>query len=78
MRQKLTRHLLGRQVLRSISTELAPHQDRIAASSKRVSAIRFSPRPSDPQLWRWRMEASRISAEQKAEALRFLSSGTGP
>lgn len=67
-----TRHLLGRQVLKSIRAELAQYRDQIAASDKRVTVIRFVAGRSDSPLWRRRMEASRISAEQKVKALTFL------
>jgi hypothetical protein len=71
-RPSQTRHLLGRQVLQSIRAELAQYQDRIAASNTRVSVIRFVAGRSYTPLWRRRMEASRISAEQKAKAFTFL------
>ncbi len=72
MRSRQTRHLVGRQVLQSIRAELAQYHDRIAASNKRISIIRFAVGPSDSPLWRQRMEASRISAGQKAKAFAFL------
>ncbi len=67
-----TREFSGASVLRSVREDLAPYRDTIAAQHKRVSVIRFAADASDPSLWKRRMEASRVSAEQKVKAFTHL------
>jgi len=67
-----TRQLSGVAALRSVRADLAPYRDAIAPLNKRVSVIRFSSLDTDPALWQHRMEASRVSAEQKVKAFTHL------
>jgi methylenetetrahydrofolate dehydrogenase (NADP+)/methenyltetrahydrofolate cyclohydrolase len=39
---------------------------------KRISVIRFAAESTDPSLWQRRMQASRVSAEQKVKAFSYL------
>lgn len=67
-----TRKLSGGAVLGSVRADLAPHRAVIEPQNKRVSVIRFSAQETDPQLWQHRMEASRVSADQKVKAFSHL------
>lgn len=67
-----TRELSGAAVLRSIRADLAPYRETIAPMSKQISVIRFAAENTDPSLWQRRMEASRVSAEQKVKAFSHL------
>jgi methylenetetrahydrofolate dehydrogenase (NADP+) / methenyltetrahydrofolate cyclohydrolase len=64
--------LSGGKLLSSIRAELAPYRDAIAPMNKQISVIRFAAEPTDPSLWQRRMEASRVSAEQKVKAFSHL------
>ncbi|MFF9870126.1 tetrahydrofolate dehydrogenase/cyclohydrolase catalytic domain-containing protein [Streptomyces sp. NPDC013953] len=64
--------LSGRAVLSQVREELARYHPVIAPQNLRVAVLRFEPGPEDPQAWRLRMEASRISAEQKVRAFTHL------
>ena len=68
----MTQEFSGAAVLRSVRQELAPYRDEIAPRNKRVSVIRFAADESDPSVWKRRMEASRVSAEQKVKAFSHL------
>jgi methylenetetrahydrofolate dehydrogenase (NADP+) / methenyltetrahydrofolate cyclohydrolase len=67
-----TRELSGAAVLRSVRADLAPYREVIAPMNKRISIIRFAAESTDPPRWQLRMEASRISAEQKVRAFSHL------
>jgi methylenetetrahydrofolate dehydrogenase (NADP+)/methenyltetrahydrofolate cyclohydrolase len=67
-----TRELSGGAVLRSIRADLGPYRETIAPMNKQVSVIRFAAESTDSSLWERRMEASRVSAEQKVKAFSHL------
>jgi methylenetetrahydrofolate dehydrogenase (NADP+) / methenyltetrahydrofolate cyclohydrolase len=62
----------GTDILRSVRDDLARYRASIEPHRRRVTIIRFEATPADPPQWRWRMEASRISAEQKVKAFDHL------
>ncbi|MFE7752116.1 tetrahydrofolate dehydrogenase/cyclohydrolase catalytic domain-containing protein [Streptomyces sp. NPDC057428] len=64
--------LSGRAVLRQVREDLTRYHDVIAAMGLKVMVARFEPGEQDPAPWRYRMEASRISAEQKVRAFTHL------
>lgn len=64
--------LPGGQVLRQVRDAYAQHRQSIAQQNKRVVIVRFEADASAPVDWRRRMEASRISAEQKVRAFTYL------
>lgn len=64
--------LSGRAVLRTVREDLAAYRGVIAPARLRVTVMRFEPAEGDPDPWRYRMEASRISAEQKVRAFSHL------
>jgi methylenetetrahydrofolate dehydrogenase (NADP+)/methenyltetrahydrofolate cyclohydrolase len=57
--------VLGRPILRDVLAAYEPYREAIAATGQRVVIIRFEPAPGSSSEWAQRMEASRISAEQK-------------
>ncbi|MEV4437901.1 bifunctional 5,10-methylenetetrahydrofolate dehydrogenase/5,10-methenyltetrahydrofolate cyclohydrolase [Streptomyces sp. NPDC049577] len=70
-----SRQLSGTDLLRSVREDLSPYREPIEAMGKRVAIIRFLPTESDPPHWERRMEASRVSAEQKVRAFSHLGFG---
>lgn len=64
--------ILGRRILADVRAEYEQYREAIAASGRRVAIIRFAAADDDPPAWQARMEASRISAEQKVRNLSFL------
>ncbi|MFD2467683.1 tetrahydrofolate dehydrogenase/cyclohydrolase catalytic domain-containing protein [Amycolatopsis silviterrae] len=56
----------GRQILKDVRTEYAArYRSLIEPKGKKVAVVRFEAHPDDAWEWRARMDASRISAEQK-------------
>ncbi|MCP3822870.1 bifunctional 5,10-methylenetetrahydrofolate dehydrogenase/5,10-methenyltetrahydrofolate cyclohydrolase [Streptomyces sp. A3M-1-3] len=68
----MTRQLSGRDLLRSVREDLADYRARIEPAKLRVAVIRFLPTDTDPPEWAQRMQASRVSAEQKVRAFTHL------
>lgn len=68
----MTNQLSGRDLLRSVREDLADYRARIEPAQQRVAVIRFLPTDADPPEWALRMEASRVSAEQKVRAFTHL------
>jgi methylenetetrahydrofolate dehydrogenase (NADP+)/methenyltetrahydrofolate cyclohydrolase len=64
--------LSGTEILRAVRDDLAPYRAAIELRRRQVTIIRFEATATDPPQWRWRMEASRISAEQKVKAFDHL------
>jgi methylenetetrahydrofolate dehydrogenase (NADP+)/methenyltetrahydrofolate cyclohydrolase len=64
--------LSGTEILRAVRDDLAPYRASIQPRQRWVTIIRFEATATDPPQWRWRMEASRISAEQKVKAFAHL------
>jgi methylenetetrahydrofolate dehydrogenase (NADP+)/methenyltetrahydrofolate cyclohydrolase len=60
------------QILRTVREDLARHRTRIQPHQRQVTIVRFETGASDPPQWRWRMEACRISAEQKVRVFEHL------
>jgi methylenetetrahydrofolate dehydrogenase (NADP+) / methenyltetrahydrofolate cyclohydrolase len=61
------RRVLGGPILRDVQASYEPYRAAIAAAGKRVTIIRFEAEPGSPADWVARMEASRISADQKVK-----------
>ncbi|MGH3671807.1 MAG: tetrahydrofolate dehydrogenase/cyclohydrolase catalytic domain-containing protein [Pseudonocardiaceae bacterium] len=64
--------LSGSDILRMVRDDLSRYRADIESRGQRVTIIRFDATAADPPQWRWRMEASRISAEQKMKAFDHL------
>ncbi|MBV8996027.1 MAG: bifunctional 5,10-methylenetetrahydrofolate dehydrogenase/5,10-methenyltetrahydrofolate cyclohydrolase [Pseudonocardiales bacterium] len=64
--------LSGTDILRAVRDDLAPYRAAIQFRRRQVTIIRFEADASDPPQWRWRMQACRISAEQKVKAFDHL------
>jgi methylenetetrahydrofolate dehydrogenase (NADP+) / methenyltetrahydrofolate cyclohydrolase len=62
----------GSEILRAVQAALESYRSVIAPTGKRVAIIRFEPAASAPPDWRSRMEAARISADQKTRAFTHL------
>lgn len=62
----------GTQILRTVREDLARYRTRIQPHQRQVTIVRFETGASDPPQWRWRMEACRISAEQKVRVFEHL------
>jgi methylenetetrahydrofolate dehydrogenase (NADP+)/methenyltetrahydrofolate cyclohydrolase len=62
----------GTDILRQVRAAYTPYRDLIAPQNKQVAIIRFEAAPDAPADWRRRMEASRVSAEQKVRAFSHL------
>ncbi|WP_405438470.1 bifunctional 5,10-methylenetetrahydrofolate dehydrogenase/5,10-methenyltetrahydrofolate cyclohydrolase [Streptomyces avidinii] len=71
----MTHELSGRNLLSSVRKDLARYRERIEPQQLRVAVIRFLPTEGDPPEWSLRMEASRVSAEQKVRAFTHLGFG---
>ncbi|EDY43402.1 bifunctional 5,10-methylenetetrahydrofolate dehydrogenase/5,10-methenyltetrahydrofolate cyclohydrolase [Streptomyces sp. SPB074] len=67
-----TRQLSGNALLRSVRENLAMYRDAIEPSGKGIAVVRFTPTDSDSPEWVRRMEASRVSANQKVKAFSYL------
>jgi methylenetetrahydrofolate dehydrogenase (NADP+)/methenyltetrahydrofolate cyclohydrolase len=57
----------GGPVLNDVLKSYDQYRPAIAAAGKKVTIVRFEARPNSPDEWWARMEASRISAEQKVK-----------
>ncbi|GGU44582.1 bifunctional 5,10-methylenetetrahydrofolate dehydrogenase/5,10-methenyltetrahydrofolate cyclohydrolase [Streptomyces violascens] len=74
----MTHQLSGRALLRTVREDLGVYRDRIEPARLRVAVIRFTPADGDPPEWALRMEASRVSAEQKYKAFTHLGLTVDP
>ncbi|WP_329615736.1 bifunctional 5,10-methylenetetrahydrofolate dehydrogenase/5,10-methenyltetrahydrofolate cyclohydrolase [Streptomyces brevispora] len=70
-----TRRLSGATLLRSVRDDLAPYRETLEPSGKQVAILRFDATQDDPPVRRFRMEAARVSAEQKVKAFSRLGLG---
>lgn len=70
-----TRRLSGTTLLRSVRENLAPYRETLEPSGKQVAILRFDTAQDDPPVRRFRMEAARVSAEQKVKAFSRLGLG---
>ncbi|MEI5523925.1 tetrahydrofolate dehydrogenase/cyclohydrolase catalytic domain-containing protein [Streptomyces brasiliscabiei] len=68
----MTEHVSGRDVLRQAKELYAPYRDAVARAEQRVTIIRFQPAENDPPEWKAKLEASRVSAEQKVKSFEHL------
>jgi methylenetetrahydrofolate dehydrogenase (NADP+)/methenyltetrahydrofolate cyclohydrolase len=62
----------GSGILQSVRDRFVPYQETITAAAKQATIIRFEASTADPVEWRSRMEASRVSADQKVKNLSWL------
>lgn len=67
-----TYQLSGTDLLRTVREELEPYRRTIQPNDQRVAILRFLPADNDPPHWARRMEASRVSADQKVRAFTHL------
>ncbi|GAA1937472.1 hypothetical protein GCM10009716_49430 [Streptomyces sodiiphilus] len=75
MRLPATRRMSGTNLLRSVREDLAPYREILQPSGERVAILRFDAAQDDPPVRRFRMEAARVSAEQKVKAFSWLGLG---
>lgn len=68
----MTEHVSGRDVLRQAKELYAPYRDAVAPTGQRVAIIRFQPAENDPPEWKVKLEASKVSAEQKVKSFEHL------
>ncbi|MER6159856.1 tetrahydrofolate dehydrogenase/cyclohydrolase catalytic domain-containing protein [Streptomyces sp. NPDC001868] len=68
----MTEHVSGRDVLRQAKELYAPYRDTVAQAEQRVAIIRFQPAENDPPEWKAKLEASKVSAEQKVKSFEHL------
>jgi hypothetical protein len=70
-----TRRLSGTTLLRSVREDLAPYRETLESRGRQVAILRFGAAQDDPPVRRLRMEAARISAEQKVKTFSGLGLG---
>jgi methylenetetrahydrofolate dehydrogenase (NADP+)/methenyltetrahydrofolate cyclohydrolase len=70
-----TRRLSGTTLLRAVRENLAPYREILEPSGKQVAILRFDAAQDDPPIRHFRMEAARVSAEQKVKAFSRLGLG---
>ncbi|WP_369020403.1 tetrahydrofolate dehydrogenase/cyclohydrolase catalytic domain-containing protein [Streptomyces californicus] len=68
----MTELVSGRDVLRQARELYAHYRPAVQPTGMKVAVIRFTPAATDPPDWRVRLEASRISAEQKIKSFEHL------
>ncbi|MGW4307700.1 tetrahydrofolate dehydrogenase/cyclohydrolase catalytic domain-containing protein [Streptomyces californicus] len=68
----MTELVSGRDVLRQARELYAHYRPVVQPTGMKVAVIRFTPAATDPPDWRVRLEASRISAEQKIKSFEHL------
>ncbi len=68
----MTELVSGRDVLRQARELYAHYRPAVQPIGMKVAVIRFTPAATDPPDWRVRLEASRISAEQKIKSFEHL------
>ncbi|MFI6210346.1 tetrahydrofolate dehydrogenase/cyclohydrolase catalytic domain-containing protein, partial [Streptomyces sp. NPDC051041] len=68
----MTELVSGRDVLRQARELYAHYRPAVEPTGMKVAVIRFTPAADDPPDWRIRLEASRISAEQKIRSFEHL------
>lgn len=71
----VTRRLSGTALLCTVREDLAPFREELASVGKQVAILRFDVAQDDPPARRFRMEAARVSAEQKIKAFSRLGLG---
>lgn len=67
-----SREVSGRDLLRQARELYGVYRERVQPTGQRVAIIRFEPSPHDPPEWRARLQASRVSAEQKVKSFEHL------
>ncbi|WP_078610514.1 MULTISPECIES: bifunctional 5,10-methylenetetrahydrofolate dehydrogenase/5,10-methenyltetrahydrofolate cyclohydrolase [Streptomyces] len=67
-----TRRLSGTALLGSVRESLSHYRQSVESTGRRATIIRFSASDDDSPSWKLRMEASRVSAEQKVKAFSHL------
>ncbi|MGI5470469.1 tetrahydrofolate dehydrogenase/cyclohydrolase catalytic domain-containing protein [Streptomyces sp. CA-132043] len=68
----MTEHVSGREVLGQARALYQHYKDVVEPTGKRVAIIRFEPAATDPPEWQARLQASRVSAEQKVKSFEHL------
>ncbi|MET9440159.1 tetrahydrofolate dehydrogenase/cyclohydrolase catalytic domain-containing protein [Streptomyces sp. NPDC006610] len=68
----MTELVSGRDVLAQARALYQGYRSAIEPTGMRVAIIRFTPSPEDPADWHARLEASRVSAEQKVKSFEYL------
>ncbi|WP_055539099.1 tetrahydrofolate dehydrogenase/cyclohydrolase catalytic domain-containing protein, partial [Streptomyces neyagawaensis] len=68
----MTEHVSGRDVLRQAKELYEPYRNDVAPTGQRVAIIRFQPAENDPPDWKIKLEASKVSAEQKVKSFEHL------
>ncbi|SPF07230.1 tetrahydrofolate dehydrogenase/cyclohydrolase catalytic domain-containing protein [Streptomyces sp. MA5143a] len=68
----MTEHVSGRDVLRQAKELYEPYRNDVAPTGRRVAIIRFQPAENDPPDWKIKLEASKVSAEQKVKSFEHL------
>ncbi|MER6353230.1 bifunctional 5,10-methylenetetrahydrofolate dehydrogenase/5,10-methenyltetrahydrofolate cyclohydrolase [Streptomyces sp. NPDC001634] len=68
----MTEHVSGRDVLRQAKELYQRYRDAVEPTGRRVAIIRFEPAATDPPDWQIRLQASKVSAEQKVKSFEHL------
>ncbi|MFF7389889.1 tetrahydrofolate dehydrogenase/cyclohydrolase catalytic domain-containing protein [Streptomyces scabiei] len=68
----MTEHVSGRDVLKQAKDLYARYRDDVAPTGQRVTIVRFQPAENDPPEWKAKLEASKVSAEQKVKSFEHL------
>ncbi|MCN9241326.1 bifunctional 5,10-methylenetetrahydrofolate dehydrogenase/5,10-methenyltetrahydrofolate cyclohydrolase [Streptomyces sp. RY43-2] len=68
----MTEHVSGRDVLRQARNLYQHYRDTVEPTDRRVAIIRFEPAATDPPDWQIRLQASKVSAEQKVKSFEHL------
>ncbi|MFI6205535.1 tetrahydrofolate dehydrogenase/cyclohydrolase catalytic domain-containing protein, partial [Streptomyces sp. NPDC051041] len=68
----MTELVSGRDVLAQARSLYQHYRPAVEPTGMRVAIIRFTASPEDPAEWQTRLEASRVSAEQKVKAFEHL------
>lgn len=68
----MTEQVSGRDVLRRAKELYATYRDAVAPTEQRVTIIRFQAAENDPPEWKAKLEASKVSAEQKVKSFEHL------
>ena len=62
----------GARILSGVKKLFEPYRSTIAGLERQVAVIRFEASPESSPDWQSRMEASRVSAEQKVKSFKYL------
>ncbi|MER6212972.1 tetrahydrofolate dehydrogenase/cyclohydrolase catalytic domain-containing protein [Streptomyces sp. NPDC001674] len=68
----MTELVSGRDVLKQARQLYGHYRELVTPREQKVAIIRFTPAATDPPEWQVRLEASRVSAEQKVKAFEHL------